>query len=53
MDEIHGLPPNRDIYFSIDLVLVVAHVSNTPCRMSIPKLVELKNVVARDDTERV
>jgi hypothetical protein len=36
--EIPGLPPRREIDFSIDLVLGVAPVSKTPYRMSTPEL---------------
>jgi hypothetical protein len=36
--EIPGLPPKREIYFSIDLVPGVALVSKSPYRMSTPKL---------------
>ena len=42
LDEIPGLPPNRDIYFTIDLVLGDTPVSKTPYKMSTPKLLELK-----------
>ena len=41
-DEIPGLPPKRDIDFTIDLVLGVAPVSKTPYRMSNPELLDLK-----------
>jgi hypothetical protein len=37
-----GLPPRRDIEFSIELVLGVVPMSRTPYRMSTPELVELK-----------
>ena len=37
-DEIPGLPPKRDIDFSIDLVPEIAPVSKEPYRMSTPKL---------------
>ena len=36
--EIPGLPPKRDIEFSIDLVPRASPVSNTPCKMCTPKL---------------
>jgi hypothetical protein len=36
--EIPGLPPKREIDFSIDLVPGVAPVSKTPYRMSTPEL---------------
>ena len=41
-DEILGLPPKRDIDFTIELVPRVAPVSKTPYRMSTPKMLELK-----------
>ena len=41
-DEITGLPPKRDIDFTIELVLRSAPVSKTPYRMSTPKMLELK-----------
>jgi hypothetical protein len=37
-----GLPPRRDIDFSIELAPGEVQVSRTPYRMSTPKLVELK-----------
>jgi hypothetical protein len=40
--EIPGLPPRREIDFSIDLVPRVAPVSKTPYRMSTPELKELQ-----------
>ena len=40
-DEIPGLPPKRDIDFTVELVLGAAPVSNTPCRMSTPEMLEL------------
>jgi hypothetical protein len=41
-EEVLGLPPRRDIDFSIEHVPGVVPMSITPCRMSTPKLVELK-----------
>jgi hypothetical protein len=41
-EEVLGLPPRRDIDFSIELVPGAVPVSRTPYRMSTPKLVELK-----------
>ena len=35
-DEILGLPPNRDIDFTIDIMLGKSLVSKTPYRMSTP-----------------
>ena len=40
-DEILGLPPKRDIDFTIELVLRAASVSKNPYRMSIPEMLEL------------
>jgi hypothetical protein len=40
--EVSGLPPRRDIDFSIELAPGVVPVSRTPYRMSTPNLVELK-----------
>ena len=42
LDEIPGLPPKRDIDFTIELVLGEASVSKTPSRMSTSKILELK-----------
>ena len=41
-DEIPGLPPKREIGFTIDLVPGSAPVSKTPYRMSTPELLELR-----------
>ena len=41
-DEIIGLPPKRDIDFTIELVLRAAPVSKTPYRMSTLEMLELK-----------
>ena len=41
-EEVLGLPPRRDIDFSIELAPGAVSVSRTPYRMSTPKLVELK-----------
>jgi hypothetical protein len=35
-EDFPGLPPKRDIYFSIDLMPRVAPLSKTPYRMSTP-----------------
>jgi hypothetical protein len=40
--EVSGLPPRRDIDFSIELVPGVVPMSRTPYRMSTPELVDLK-----------
>jgi hypothetical protein len=42
LEEVPGLPPRRDIEFSIGLAPGAVPVSRTPYRMSTPKLVELK-----------
>eukprot|EP00253_Pinus_taeda_P003746 PITA_03746 len=41
-EEIPGLPPRRNIDFTIELVPSVAPVSRAPYRMSVPELTELK-----------
>jgi hypothetical protein len=41
-EEVPGLPPKRDIDFSIELAPGAVPVSRTPYRMSTPELVELK-----------
>ena len=41
-EEIPGLPPQREIDFSIAIVPGSAPVSKIPYRMSIPELTELK-----------
>jgi hypothetical protein len=40
--EVPGLPPKRDVDFSINLMTGIAPVSKTPYIMSTPKLKELK-----------
>ena len=40
-DEIPGLPPKKDIDFTIDIVPGAAPVSKTPYRMSTPEMIEL------------
>jgi hypothetical protein len=42
LEEMSGLPPRRDIEFSIELVSGAVPMSRTPYRMSTPELVELK-----------
>ena len=42
LDEILGLPPKRDIDFTIELVPGATPVSKTPYRMSTPEMLELK-----------
>ena len=41
-DEIPGLPPKRDIDFTIELVPGAAPVSKTPYKISTPDMLELK-----------
>jgi hypothetical protein len=41
-EEVLGLPPRRDIDFSVELAPGAMTISRTPYRMSTPKLVELK-----------
>ena len=41
LDEISGLPPNRDIDFIIELVPRVPLVSKTPYKMSTPEILEM------------
>ena len=41
-DDILGLPPKRDVDFTIELVPGEAPVSKTPYRMSTPEMLELK-----------
>ena len=40
--EIHGIPPPREIDFSIEFIPRSAPASKVPYRMSIPELTELK-----------
>jgi hypothetical protein len=42
LEEVPGLPPRRDIDFSIELAPGAVPVSRTPYRMSTPELIELK-----------
>jgi hypothetical protein len=41
-EEVSGLPPKRDIDFSIEIALGAVSMFKTPYRMSTPELVELK-----------
>ena len=41
-EEIPGLPPKRNIDFTIELVPGAAPVSRAPYRMGVPELTELK-----------
>ena len=42
LEEVPGLPPKRDIDFTIELIPGAAPVSRAPYRMSVPELTELK-----------
>ena len=42
LDELHGLPPDREVEFRIELVLGIAHISRRPYRMPPNELAELK-----------
>ena len=42
LEEVLGLPPKRDINFTINLVLVSALISKAPYIMSTLELIELK-----------
>jgi len=44
-EEVLGLPPSREVEFSIDLVLGTGPVSMAPYRMVPAELVELKNQI--------
>jgi len=44
-DEVPGLPPSRDIKFSIDLVLVAGLLPANPYRMTPTELAELKKQI--------
>ena len=44
-DEVLGLPPKREVEFSIDLVLGTGPVSMAPYRMTLAELVELKKQI--------
>ena len=44
-EEVPGLPPNREVEFSIDLVLRTGSVSMALYRMAPTKLVELKKQI--------
>ena len=41
-EEVPGLPPSREVEFSIDLVLGTSPISMAPYRMAPAELVELK-----------
>jgi len=44
-DEVSGLPPNREVEFSIELVPGTGPVSMAPYRMALVELVELKKQI--------
>ncbi|XP_052732424.1 uncharacterized protein LOC128196223 [Vigna angularis] len=44
-EEVHGLPPSREVEFSIDLVSRAGPVSITPYRMALAELAELKKQI--------
>ena len=44
-DEVPGLPPNREVEFSIDLVPGIGPVSMAPYRMASAELVKLKKQI--------
>lgn len=41
-DDLSGLPPNREIELSIDLISDIVLISKAPYRMALAKLMELK-----------
>jgi len=45
LEEVPGLPPNREVEFSIDLVPRTSLVWMTPYRIALAELVELKNQI--------
>jgi len=45
LEEVSGLPPHREVEFSIDLVMGTGPVSMTPYRMAPAELVELKKQI--------
>jgi hypothetical protein len=42
LEEIPGIPPDRDVEFVIDLLPEIAPISKRACRMSVEELKELK-----------
>ena len=44
-EELPGLPPHREIKFSIDLVPRTAHISAALCRLAPAELKELKTQI--------
>jgi hypothetical protein len=47
LEELPGMPPDRDIEFLIELLLGMPHISKRPYRMPINELVELKKQIAK------
>jgi hypothetical protein len=45
LDELPGMPPDRDIEFSIELLPRTAPISKIPYRMDVKDLVELKKQI--------
>jgi hypothetical protein len=45
LEELLGMPPDRDIEFSIELLLEIAPISKRPYRMDVKDLVELKKQI--------
>jgi hypothetical protein len=44
-EELHGMPPDRDVEFVIELVLGIAPIYKSPYRMSDKHLAELKEQI--------
>jgi hypothetical protein len=44
-DDLPGMPPDRDIEFSIELLLGTAPISKRPYRMDVKDLTELKKQI--------
>jgi hypothetical protein len=47
LEELTGMPPNRDIEFLIELILGTPSISKRPYRMPINELVELKKQISK------
>ena len=47
------IPVKSDTNFTLEFVLGEASVSQTPCRVSIPKMVKLKNAATRIARKKV
>jgi hypothetical protein len=46
LEELAGMPPDRDIEFLIELLPGTPHISKRPYRMPVNELVELKKQIA-------